>query len=58
MLASPDAKRAWGCGAWAWVHAAAAVELAQVFKSAPPQEVAQALRLAVRLKDLLSRLIR
>lgn len=38
-------------------EAAAAVELAQVFRCASSEEVAQALRLAVRLKDLLSRLI-
>ncbi len=39
-------------------EAAAAVELARVFKSAPAEEVTHTLRLAVRLKDLLSRLIR
>ena len=39
-------------------EAAAAVEIAQVFRCAQGDEVSRALRVAVRLKDLLSRLIR
>lgn len=38
-------------------EAAAAVELARVFGNTPAEDVARTLRLAVRVKDLLSRLI-
>ena len=38
-------------------EASAAIELARVFKCAPPEEVSQALAFAVRFKNILSRLI-